>query len=164
LALTFSKPISTMQSYLYRTVIYSIAFQVHPSEIFNDPQNKTYANKEEAKRAGILDAVEPELKAVKEMINKMFAPKNGKGKIYVVEYDLSVMPEMQIDQKAMAEALDKQWYATGNEKRVVMKWGEETRPGFKDLMNDYMIPSGLTPSQQLTGDLSSLDVSNDGSI
>jgi len=135
-----------------------------PSEIFNDPQNKTYANKEEAKRAGILDAVEPELKAVKEMINKMFAPKNGKGKIYVVEYDLSVMPEMQIDQKAMAEALDKQWYATGNEKRVVMKWGEETRPGFKDLMNDYMIPSGLTPSQQLTGDLSSLDVSNDGSI
>jgi len=133
-----------------------------PSEIFNDPQNKTYANKNEAKRAGILDGVEPELRAVRDIINNSF-PAN-KGKKFVVDYDISMLPEMQEDQEKMAAALEKQPYATWAEKRKVMKWGDDVRPEYATLLNDYMIPSGLTPSTYLADSLASQEVVNDGSI
>jgi len=130
-----------------------------PSEIFNDPTNKTYANKNEAKRAAILDAVEPELAALRDIINS-FVPA-AKGKKYVIDYDITMLPEMQQDQKAMAEALQLQPYATWREKRSVMKWGEDPRAEYRDILDDYMIPSGLTPSRMIgLGD----NIPNDGSI
>lgn len=130
-----------------------------PSEIFNDPDNKTFANKNEAKRAGILDAVEPELRAIKSIINRLFPDKK-----YIVDYDISMLPEMQEDQEKMAAALEKQPFATWAEKRKVMKWGDDLRPEYAALLNDYMIPSGLTPSQHLADSLAVQDVVNDGSI
>lgn len=135
-----------------------------PSEIFNDPENKTYANKNEAKRAAILDAVEPELRVLRDAINNTFPkPKSG-GKKYVIDYDISVLPEMQEDQEKMAAALEKQPYATWREKRQVMKWGDDPRKEFADILDDYMVPSGLTPSRQLVDSLAGQDVVNDGSI
>lgn len=135
-----------------------------PSEIFNDPENKTFANKNEAKRAGILDAVEPELRAVRDIINGCFPVTKSGNRRFVVDYDISMLPEMQEDQKKMAEALELQPYATWAEKRKVMKWGDDVRPDKQELLNDYMIPSGLTPSAHLVDSLAGQSVVNDGSI
>ena len=110
-----------------------------PSELFGDSQNKTYSNTKEAGRAIYSNAVIPALSQFRDAFNQ-YVSLMYPG-IYV-DFDLSLIPEMQDDMNEMVTALGPAWWITGNEKREIMSYGtDEANP----LMDDYFIPAGLVP-------------------
>lgn len=76
-----------------------------PSEIFNDPDNKSYANKQEARKAVYTDAVMPLVNTFLEEFNRFIGDTYGKG-IYV-DADWSAVPELQADRKEIMEIYSK---------------------------------------------------------
>ena len=76
-----------------------------PSEIFNDPDNKSYANKQEARKAVYTDAIMPLVNTFLEEFNRFIGDSYGKG-IYV-DADWSAVPEMQADRKQLMEIYSK---------------------------------------------------------
>jgi len=76
-----------------------------PSEIFNDPDNKSYANKQEARKAVYTDAVMPLVNTFLEEFNRFIGDAYGKG-IYV-DADWSAVPELQADRKTIMEVYSK---------------------------------------------------------
>lgn len=112
------------------------------SAIFNDPENKTYNNMTEARKAGITDAVIPELVAFRDQINLWLVPgwEKADKKKYFVDYDSSVFPELQANMKELAEWLDKAWWLSPNQKLEQMDYppqGEE--------YNQIFVPMGMAP-------------------
>jgi hypothetical protein len=69
-----------------------------------------------------------------------------------VEIDLSNIPALQQDMKTQAEALDRMWWITPNEKRDIMDFEELADPlmdqilidGGKQLLNDLAIVPDVT--------------------
>jgi HK97 family phage portal protein len=76
-----------------------------PSEIFNDPDNKSYANKQEARKAVYTDAIMPLVNTFLEEFNRFIGDAYGKG-IYV-DADWSAVPELQADRKSLMEIYSK---------------------------------------------------------
>jgi hypothetical protein len=71
-----------------------------------------------------------------------------------VEIDLSNIPALQQDMKTQAEALDRMWWITPNEKRDIMDFEELADPlmdqilidGGKQLLNDLaIVPDVIMP-------------------
>lgn len=60
---------------------------------------------------------------------------------YFLDFDLSAIPEMQEDMEKLVASLDKMWWLTGNEKRIVTKYDELAVPE----MNEILVPSGYQP-------------------
>lgn len=113
-----------------------------PPGVF-DPDKATYANSKEFNKQIITGAVIPELSSLRDDWNEIASL--YKEDIYV-DYDLSVYPELQEDLEKLASALDKIWYLTGNEKRLMIGQDEDADT---ELMNTYLIPSGLTPIEDI---------------
>jgi HK97 family phage portal protein len=116
-----------------------------PSELFNDASNKTYSNTKEAGSAVYTNAVIPALTKKRDAMNKMIAGRYG-ANIYV-DFDTSMISELQDDITIMATALNSTWWLTGNEKRDMMSFGTDER---NPLMDEYLIPSGLIPMSGFT--------------
>ena len=111
-----------------------------PSELFNDAANKTYSNTKEAGSAVYTNAVLPQCNQFRDAFNQ-FVYQRYQGKIYI-DYDASMISELQDDLQAMTSALSNAWYLTPNEKRDIISFpADEKNP----LMDDYWIPGGLTP-------------------
>jgi len=111
-----------------------------PSELFNDASNKTYSNTKEAGSAVYTNAVLPQLNQFRDAFNQFVYQRYG-GKIYI-DYDASMISELQDDLGMMTTALSGAWWLNGNERRDVMNFPiDEKNP----LMNEYWIPAGLVP-------------------
>jgi HK97 family phage portal protein len=132
-----------------------------PSELFNDASNKTYSNTQEASKAIWTNAVIPALTQFRDAMNLFIAGKYGD---VFIDYDTSVIPELQEDMERLVNQLMNAWWITPNEKRELMAWDSEPIPE----MDMMWIPSSLVPmngwaeqeaarEQEAEADLRSLD-------
>lgn len=111
-----------------------------PPELFGDSENKTYSNTKEAGRAVYTNAVIPALNQFRDMFNQHIAKRYGP-KIYI-DFDTSMLPEMQEDINTMITSLQGAWWLTGNERREMMVWPKDEQEA---MMETYLIPMGLVP-------------------
>lgn len=110
-----------------------------PSELFNDASNKTYSNTKEAGSAVYTNAVLPVLNNLRDNLNQFILARYPG--IYV-DYDASMISELQDDLKMMTTALAGAWWITPEERRDLMNFpADDTNP----LLKDYWIPAGLVP-------------------
>jgi HK97 family phage portal protein len=111
-----------------------------PSELFNDAANKTYSNTKEAGSAVYTNAVIPALVQLRDAFNQ-YIYNRYQGKIFV-DFDTSMISELQDDLQGMATALSQVYWLTPNEKRDMMSFDTDE---YNPLMDDYFIPAGLMP-------------------
>jgi HK97 family phage portal protein len=116
-----------------------------PSELFGDAANKTYANTKEAGSAVYTNAVIPSLVQFRDAFNKFIYPRY-QGKIFV-DFDTSMISELQDDLTQLTAALSGAWWITPNEKRDLMSFAmDESNP----MMSEYWVPLGATPMSSVT--------------
>jgi HK97 family phage portal protein len=78
-----------------------------PSQLMNDPENKIQANSASGEKALTVRAAIPLLISIRDNINRKLATDWGyKGKGIVVDFDLSVYPELQEDKANQAKWLE----------------------------------------------------------
>lgn len=113
---------------------------------FRNQDTATYNNLPMANRQLIYNAVAPICRMLGLDLTDFIAkPYNTQQETYVVELDYTYLPEMSDDMKTVAEALDKMWYLTPNEKREVHRWGRSTAAG----MDEIVIPRNLVRLQDV---------------
>ena len=115
------------------------------SALFNDPENKTYNNMTEARKAAVTDAILPELTALRDALNQWLIPGWSKAdkKNYFLDFDLSVYAELQDDMKSLAEWLAAAWWIDPNEKRAQMNYDAKGKE-----FDECFIPAGIMPLSQ----------------
>jgi phage portal protein BeeE len=111
-----------------------------PSELFNDAGNKTYSNTKEAGSAVYTNAVIPALTQFRDAFNQ-FIYKRYQGKVFV-DFDTSMISELQDDISVLITAMQGAWYLTPNEKRDMISFGADEK---NPMMNEYFVPAGLMP-------------------
>lgn len=119
--------------------IYGVPYVLFSSD------NSTYNNIQEAKKELITMAVIPELASLRDDWNEV--AKLYGGDIYV-DYDISVYPELQEDLEKVSRIMLSSWWIKPNEKRLAMNMDEDND---NELMNDYIIPSGMQKLEDLNG-------------
>jgi HK97 family phage portal protein len=119
--------------------IYSV-----PVQLLNNTDASTYNNMKEAKKALYQNAVIPELIKIREELNRWLTPKYGQN-LYI-DFDFSVIPELQEEMDKVVQQMSNAWWITPNEKRAAMSYGVDEDTAF---MNDYYIPANLIPTQNL---------------
>lgn len=113
-----------------------------PVQLLNNTESSSYNNMKEAKKALYQNAVIPELLKIKDELNRWLAPKYGEN--LCIEFDFSVIPELQEETDKVVEQLSKAWWITPNEKRAAMNYGKDEETSQLD---DYYIPANLIPVQ-----------------
>lgn len=79
---------------------------------------------------------------IKDELNRWLAPKYGNK--LCIEFDFTVIPELQEEADKVVDQLAKAWWLTPNEKRSVMAYGIDEE---SDVLNDYFIPANLIPTK-----------------
>jgi len=102
------------------------------SELLNDPDNKTNANKKESRKALYYETVIPEIDSLRDELNRWLADSHSErdGVEYFIDYDITAIPALAEDMAKKTEWLEKAWWVKPNEAR------EAT--GFESLDNDQM--------------------------
>ena len=123
-----------------------------PVQLLNNTDSSTYNNMKEAKKALYQNAVIPELNKIKDELNRWLTPQYGE-KLYI-DFDYSVIPELQEETEKVVAQMTQAWWLTPNEKRAAMNYGQdEDTPE----MNDYYVPANLMPiNNQPEEDLASV--------
>ena len=111
-----------------------------PVQLLNNTDASTYNNMKEAKKALYQNAVIPELIKIRDELNRWLAPKYGKE--YFIDFDFTVISEMQEEVDKLVSQLANAWWVTPNEKRDAMNYAVDTDNPF---MDDYFIPANLMP-------------------
>jgi len=119
-------------------------FHISP-ELFGDSENKTYANVKEARGAAYTDAILPECNSFRDALNLRLKGKY-EGKIYI-DYDASMISELQDDLQMMTTALSGAWWITPNERRDIMNFATDDK---NPQLDDYWVPGGLMPMSAST--------------
>ena len=112
-----------------------------PVQLLNNTESSSYNNMKEAKKALYQNAVIPELIKIKDELNRWLAPKYGDK--LCIEFDFSVIPEMQEETEKVVDQLSKAWWITPNEKRSAMNYGKDEE---NTQLDDYFIPANLIPT------------------
>ena len=112
-----------------------------PVQLLNNTDSSSYNNMKEAKKALYQNAVIPELVKIKDELNRWLAPKYGDK--LCIEFDFSVIPEMQEETDKVVDQLSKAWWITPNEKRSAMNYGKDEK---NTTLDDYFIPANLIPT------------------
>jgi len=120
-----------------------------PSELLNDPDNKTNANKQESRKQLYLDNVIPELTRDYAELNRSLVPIFNKatGKNYHLDFDVQAIDALNKDASEKVDWLSKAWWLTADEKRIEM--------GYQPVGdNNRYIPMNLIPdaTTELTDD------------
>ena len=115
--------------------IYSV-----PVQLLNNTESSTYNNMKESKKALYQNAVIPELCKIRDELNRWLTPMYGEK--LCIDFDFSVIPELQEESDKVVEQMSKSWWLTPNEKRMAMNYGEVEDD---ESMNDYYIPANLLP-------------------
>ena len=113
-----------------------------PVQLLNNTDSSSYNNMKEAKKALYQNAVIPELLKIKDELNRWLAPKYGNK--LCIEFDFTVIPELQEEADKVVDQLAKAWWLTPNEKRSVMSYGIDEE---NETLNDYYIPANLIPTK-----------------
>ena len=113
-----------------------------PVQLLNNTDSTSYNNMKEAKKALYQNAVIPELLKIKDELNRWLAPKYGNK--LCIEFDFTVIPELQEEADKVVDQLAKAWWLTPNEKRSVMSYGIDEE---NETLNDYYIPANLIPTK-----------------
>ena len=113
-----------------------------PVQLLNNTDASSYNNMKEAKKALYQNAVIPELLKIKDELNRWLAPKYGNK--LCIEFDFTVIPELQEEADKVVDQLAKAWWLTPNEKRSVMSYGIDED---NETLNDYYIPANLIPTK-----------------
>tara|TARA_R100001463_G_scaffold66499_3_gene120050 strand:+ start:5247 stop:7289 length:2043 start_codon:yes stop_codon:yes gene_type:complete len=126
-----------------------------PVQLLNNTDSSSYNNMKEAKKALYQNAVIPELIKIKDELNRWLAPKYGDK--LCIEFDFSVIPELQEETDKVVDQLSKAWWITPNEKRAAMNYGKDEDTSSLD---DYYIPANLIPvnNNEVDEPLESIDV------
>jgi HK97 family phage portal protein len=119
-----------------------------PVQLLNNTESSSYNNMKEAKKALYQNAVIPELVKIKDELNRWLAPKYGDK--LCIEFDFSVIPEMQEETDKVVDQLSKAWWITPNEKRSAMNYGKDEE---NTQLDDYFIPANLIPTNPSDIDL-----------
>ena len=126
-----------------------------PVQLLNNTDSSSYNNMKEAKKALYQNAVIPELIKIKDELNRWLAPKYGDK--LCIEFDFSVVPELQEETDKVVDQLSKAWWITPNEKRAAMNYGKDEDT---TALDDYYIPANLIPvnNNEVDEPLESIDV------
>lgn len=127
-----------------------------PVQLLNNTDSSSYNNMKEAKKALYQNAVIPELIKIKDELNRWLAPKYGDK--LCIEFDFSVIPELQEETDKVVDQLTKAWWLTPNEKRAAMNYGKDEETSQLD---DYFIPANLIPVQSNDVELEVEDIDVD---
>ena len=127
-----------------------------PVQLLNNTDSSSYNNMKEAKKALYQNAVIPELIKIKDELNRWLAPKYGDK--LCIEFDFSVIPELQEETDKVVDQLTKAWWLTPNEKRAAMNYGKDEETSQLD---DYFIPANLIPVQSNDVELEVEDIDID---
>ena len=122
------------------------------SELLNDPQNKTHANKKEARRGLYMDAVIPQMERMYAEINRWLTqpyidsegvrqPARFDKKKYHIDYDVSAIEALSEDMTNKVEWLSKARWLTDNERREAIDFERSTNP----LADEIWVPAGMMP-------------------
>jgi len=112
-----------------------------PVQLLNNTESSTYNNMKEAKKALYQNCVIPELLKIKDELNRWLAPMYGDD--ICIEYDFSVIPELQEETDKIVDQMSKAWWLTPNEKRAAMSYDHDVQ---NPILNDYYIPANLIPA------------------
>ena len=112
-----------------------------PVQLLNNTDSSSYNNQKEAKKALYQNVVIPELIKIKDELNRWLVPKFGDN--LCIEFDFSVIPELQEETEKVVEQLSKAWWITPNEKRAAMNYGKDEE---NTTLDDYFIPANLIPT------------------
>lgn len=111
------------------------------SESFNDPQNKTQANKREAVRSMYTDRVLPEVDNFVSELQRWLVPKFPNTDNIVLEMDLQGVDALNEEKDKVVNRVANMHWLTQNEKRIAT--GYESRD--EEAMDRIYIPSNLVP-------------------
>jgi len=120
-----------------------------PSELLNDPDNKTNANKEQSRKQLYMDNVIPELTRDYSELNRSLVPlfNEATGRKYHLDFDVQAIDALNKDNSEKVDWLNKAWWLTADEKRIEM--------GYQPVGdNNRYIPMNLIPdaTTELTDD------------
>ena len=118
-----------------------------PVQLLNNTDSSTYNNMKEAKKALYQNAVIPELNKIKDELNRWLVPQYGE-RLYI-DFDYSVIPELQEETEKIVAQMSQAWWLTPNEKRQAMSYGIDDDTAE---MNDYYIPANFLPLQNNPSD------------
>ena len=122
------------------------------SELLNDPENKTQANKKEARRGLYMDAVIPQMERMYAEINRWLTkpymdsdgnrrPARFDGKKYHIDYDVSAIEALSDDMSKKVDWLSRAWWLTLNERREATDFEQSDNP----MANELFVPAGQMP-------------------
>ena len=89
------------------------------SQLLNDPDNKTYNNMKEARKAMWTNAILPDFNSLVGELNRwLVKPHNDKGaEQYVLDYDIHAIPELQEDMDKLIGYVKEMYWSSIDEKR-----------------------------------------------
>jgi len=108
------------------------------SQLFNDPDSKTYNTYKEAKAGAYTQAVIPEMRSLRDEVNRWWIPGFEKrdNRKYWLDMDLQAIPELQTDIKQLMDWLRDADMLTPDEKRKVLDYEPLEAPGTDQLWVD----------------------------
>ena len=118
-----------------------------PVQLLNNTDSTTYNNMKEAKKALYQNAVIPELVKIREELNRWLTPRFGE-KLYI-DFDFSVIPELQEETNQVVDQMTKSWWLTPNEKRTAMNYAIDEQD---ERLNSYYVPANLLPLSVPSGE------------
>ena len=111
-----------------------------PAILLNNVESATYNNIKEARKMMYTNAVIPELIKVRDELNRWLVPKFGDN--LFLDFDFTVIPELQEETDKIVTNLSQSWWLTPNEKRVASGYGVDED---NDALDDYYFPANLLP-------------------
>ena len=129
------------------------------SELLNDPENKTQANKKEARRGLYMDAVIPQMERVYAELNRWLTqpyrdnegiqrPARFNLKKYHIDFDVGAIEALSEDMAKKVEWLNRAWWLTLNERREATDFEQSENP----IANELFIPAGMMPAGEASFD------------
>ena len=112
-----------------------------PVTLLNNTESSTFNNVKEAKKALYQNCVIPELNKIQDELNRWLAPQYGDK--LCIEFDYSVIPELQEETEKVVNQMAQAWWLTPNEKRAAMSFGTDEE---NEILNEYYIPANLIPA------------------
>ena len=111
-----------------------------PSQLLNDPSNKTYNNTVEGEKALTVRCALPMLSSIRDQFNRKFATDWGKMDT-IIDFDLSVYSELEEDKKMQVDWLEKSYLPLRRRLEIM---GESTDGYTDEQLNTIFVPSGVT--------------------
>lgn len=107
----------------------------------------TYSNKAAAEKTLVTNICIPDLNELEQKLMQWLVPPFNKsaGKVYVLDFDTTVYPELQPDTKMLKEVYGDSYQVTPNEFRAMLNLEASTEQG----MDSNWVPSGLIQMSDL---------------